>query len=456
MAAAWIIMQAVGFVEAPLRLPPWADTLAIVLLIAGLPVALILAWAQETQAPATDDVAEPKAARGLSIAVLPFDNLSGDEEFGYLADGLVDEVITILAQNPSFFVIARNTMFTYKGQAVNVQDVARELGVAYVIEGSVRQAGTQMRINVQLIEAETGAHAWSERFLFDVSEIFDIQDKMIEGIAAHLGDEVMAAELTKLKARPTNDLGAWELFIRTSDWRRDGTRATEPLLRQALKRDPDFAAAMATLALVLMISMRIQGVKEETLKEALTLAERALSLAQGDPLVMTPVAQTLAQLGQHERALQMIEAALLKAPGLAMCHATHAAINLAMGEAREALQAANRALELSPRDMAASAFLVILGNAEMLLGNLEASLAHARNAQKFASGTEQHWGVATTHANVLALMGRTEEAREVYATGRRAHPDASIEGYVQSINMAMKEPVAEKLLEGLRKAGIVE
>ncbi len=459
VVSAWIIAQVASLVLPNFAAPPWVMPVLLIVLGLGLPLAIILAWAQETQAPASkvaDTDAEPTAVRGLSIAVLPFDNLSGEDEFGYLADGLVDEVITILAQNPRFFVIARNTTFTYKGQAVNVQDVGRELGVAYVIEGSVRKSGTQMRINVQLIETETGAHAWSERFLFEAAEIFDIQDQMIEGIAGHLGDEVLAAELIRLKARPTEDLGAWELYIRTSNWRRDGAATAAPLLRQALERDPDFAAAMATLAIVSVTQMRWHGPTEDGKREALALAERALELAPGDPLVLLPVAQTFSQLGQHDRASQIADALLLKAPGIVHCHATYASTKIGMGQAAEALQAGRRVLELSPRDMANSSFLTILGIAELMLGNLDAAIVLARDAAKFAGAPQQRWSVSVVLSNLLALAGEIEEAQETFARAQQQCPDASIEGYVQFTEMAMMKPVAEKMFEGLRLAGIVE
>lgn len=459
VVAAWIIAQVASLVLPSFAAPGWVMPVLLIVLGLGLPLAIILAWAQETQAgmvEVTELPEEPSTAKGLSIAVLPFDNLSGEEEFGYLADGLVDEIITILAQNPRFFVIARNTMFTYKGQAVNVQDVGRELGVAYVIEGSVRKSGEQMRINVQLIEAATGAHAWSERFIFDVAQIFDIQDQMIEGIAGHLGDQVLAAELTRLKARPTEDLGAWELYIRTSNWRKEGPAVTAPLLRQALARDPEFAAAMATLAIVLMIGLRGKQQDQAVMDEALALAERALLLAPDDPLVMTPAANALAQLGQHERAIKIAEAALLRAPGDARCHALRATIMSQMGEGAEALKSAQRTLELSPHDMAASTFLIILGHAELQLGNLEAALEHVQKAERFSRTPEGLWGVRMALANILALSGELDQAREVYERCKRDYPLADLEGHVTFVRRSMQSGSADLMLQGLKLAGIIE
>ncbi len=459
IVAAWIILQVSGSIESAANLPDWTDTLVLVLLGLGLPLAIILAWAQETQAgtkEVTDSATGIAAEKGISIAVLPFDNLSGEDEFGYLADGLVDEVITILAQNPRFFVIGRNTTFTYKGQAVNLRDVGRELGVAYVIEGSVRKAGDQMRINVQLIEAETGAHAWSDRFVFDVAEIFDIQDQMIEGIAGHLGDEVLAAEISKLTARPTDDLGAWELFIRTMDWRKTGPSAAEPLLREALKRDPDFAVAMATLSILLVMKQRATTYDQAVLDEALALGERALELSPSDPLVMGAVSTAFQRLGLHDRAIQLAEAVLQKAPGDARSYAVHAGAKMAAGDGEAALTSARRALELSPRDIAASGFLNVLSAAELQLGNLEASLEHVRNAEKFAGNAEARWTLGLALANILALTGDADEAKRVFEKAKHGHPAGDLNSYMQFTKMNFNEELAERMLQGLRTAGIVE
>ncbi len=459
IVSAWIIAQVASLVLPNFAAPGWVMPVLLIVLGLGLPLAIILAWAQETQA--ADDAAamtetEPVATKGVSIAVLPFDNLSGEEEFGYLADGLVDEVITILAQNPRFFVIARNTTFTYKGQAVNVQEVGRELGVAYVIEGSVRKAGRQMRINVQLIEAGTGAHAWSDRFVFDAEEIFDIQDQVIEGIAGHLGDEVLAAEVARLKERPTDDLGAWELYIRTTDWRRTGSQSAMALLRQALARDPEFAAATAMLAEVLAVDSRTRLLRDDEIAEILSLADRASELSPRDPLVLAHVANALSIIGELERARQIAESLMRTASGYAPILATLAVIKTRSGEAAEAVRLAERVIELSPRDMAMSAFLGVLAQAHIQLGNLETALDYARDAVNFSGSGEQLWPSRICLANVLGLTGKHDEARRIFDLAKRDYPEADINAFVRHHETVMVDTALASALGGLRKAGIIE
>ncbi len=457
--SAWIVAQVASLVLPNFAAPGWVMPVLLIVLGLGLPLAIILAWAQETQAadgaePAIDT--EPIANKGMSIAVLPFDNLSGEDEFGYLADGLVDEVITILAQNPRFFVIARNTTFTYKGQAVNVQDVGRELGVTYVIEGSVRKAGQQMRINVQLIEASTGAHAWSDRFVFDADEIFDIQDQVIEGIAGHLGDEVLAAEISRLSKRPTDDLGAWELYVRSIDWRRTGAKAAVTHLRQALKRDPEFAIATAMLAEILAAALQLRLPEDAEHAEIRALAERALLLAPRDPLVSAAVANALSLIGEHERANQLAESVKRTASGDAGILAVQAVVKMRSGEAAEAVRLAERVLELSPRDMAMSGFLNILTLAHIQLGNLESALNYCKDALSFSGSGEQMWTSRINMANLLGLRGELDEARRLVDLARKEYPDADLNAFVQHRKTCMVDTAAVAGLEGLQKAGIIQ
>ncbi len=184
-----------------------------------------------------------------SIAVLPFQNLSGDPEQEYFADGMVEEIITALSRIRWLFVIARNSTFTYKGQAVDVKQVGRDLGVRYVLEGSVRKGGNRVRITAQLIEAETGAHLWADRFDGSMEDVFDLQDRVATSVAGVIEPALQAAETRRARARPTSDLTAYDLFLRSFEllqaWSKEPALHALELLARAIARDPRYGIALA-------------------------------------------------------------------------------------------------------------------------------------------------------------------------------------------------------------------
>jgi len=183
-----------------------------------------------------------------SIAVLPFANLSGDPEQEYFADGMVEEIITALSRIRWLFVIARNSSFTYKGQAVDVKQVGRELGVRYVLEGSVRKAGGRVRITAQLIDATTGTHLWADRFDGALEDVFDLQDKVASSVAGVIEPALQAAETARSAARPTNDLTAYDLYLRAYAMQLSSAPEALLLLDQAIGRDPHYGAALTLAA----------------------------------------------------------------------------------------------------------------------------------------------------------------------------------------------------------------
>jgi TolB-like protein/class 3 adenylate cyclase len=223
-----------------------------------------------------------------SIAVLPFQNMSGDPEQDYFADGMVEEIITALSRIRWLFVIARNSSFTYKGQAVDVKQVGRELGVRYVLEGSVRKGGSRVRITAQLIEAETGAHLWADRFDGSMEDVFDLQDRVASSVAGVIEPALQAAEIRRAGQRPTDDLTAYDLYLRalqcTQNWDRDGTIQAVLLMEQAATRDPQFGAALALAACChLMLSLNGWTEKPEISRLAgIDLARKALRAAGDD------------------------------------------------------------------------------------------------------------------------------------------------------------------------------
>src|SRR5262245_49658263 len=236
-----------------------------------------------------------------SIAVLAFDNLSGDPEQGYFVDGMVEEIITALSRIRWLFVIARNSSFTYKGRAVDVKQVGRELGVLYVLEGSVRRAGNRIRISAQLLDATTGAHLWADRFDAQLADVFELQDNVASSVAGVIEPRLEAAEYHRSTQRATNDLTAYDLFLRARahafSWERDGIIRALDLLGQALTRDADYGKALAQAAHCHM-QLNINGWSEDqqSRQEGVDLARRALRAAGDDPNVLAHVAHVLGHL----------------------------------------------------------------------------------------------------------------------------------------------------------------
>src|SRR5437762_2855195 len=239
-----------------------------------------------------------------SIAVLPFENMSGDPDQEYFADGMVEEIITALSRIRWLFVIARNSTFTYKGQAVDVKQVGRELGVRYVLEGSVRKGGNRVRITAQLIDAETGTHLWADRFDGSLEDVFDLQDKIAVSVAGVIEPAVQAAEIRRSSKRPTNDLTAYDLYLRAlphwGSYEKGRVLQALGLLAQAIERDPHYGPALALAAHcnhLLMVNDWSDD-PEKNRREGSDLARRALRADADDPEVLASVGFTLGVFGE--------------------------------------------------------------------------------------------------------------------------------------------------------------
>src|SRR5580692_10122878 len=259
-----------------------------------------------------------------SIAVLPFQNMSGDPEQEYFADGMVEEIITALSRIRWLFVIARNSSFTYKGQAVDLKQVGRELGVRYVLEGSVRRAGGRVRITAQLIEAEGSAHLWADRFDGPLEEVFELQDNVALSVAGVIESAVQAAEIRRSAERPTSDLTAYDLYLRALpdclSWDDGRVRAALARLEQAIERDPQFGPALGFAAVCNHALGRYGGGKgtEAHRRAALDLAHRALQASPGDAGVIANAAFMLGSLGEDIKpAIALVDRALELNPSFA-------------------------------------------------------------------------------------------------------------------------------------------
>jgi TolB-like protein/class 3 adenylate cyclase len=300
-----------------------------------------------------------------SIAVLPFANMSGDPDQEYFADGMVEEIITALSRIRWLFVIARNSSFTYKGQTVDVEEVGRELGVRYVLEGSVRKAGTRVRITGQLIDALTGTHLWADRFDGSLEDVFDLQDKVASSVAGVIEPALRAAETARSAGRPTNNLTAYDLYLRANAMVWSSARQSPEALRlmeQAIARDPHYGPALAWAAYCcyrLLVDDRSEDRGADALKGA-DFARRALEMAGDDPGVLTNAAQALAYFGEDIGAMMaLVDRALALNPNFARGWLVSGTLRLWAGQPDIAIKHAEASLRLSPRVRIGTSSLVI-------------------------------------------------------------------------------------------------
>jgi adenylate cyclase len=375
-----------------------------------------------------DGRASPKPSLALpdkpSIAVLPFQNMSGDPEQEYFADGMVEEIITALSRIRWLFVIARNSSFTYKGQAVDVKRVGRELGVRYVLEGSVRKAGTRIRITGQLIDAINGAHLWADRFDGPLEDIFELQDRVASSVAGVIEPTLQAAEMRQSAQRRTEDLTAYDLYLRgrasSLSWDKPGISRGLDLLGKALERDPHYAPALA-LAAACYSQLHQNGWSENPeidRQQGIEYARRALRVSGDDPYVLGEVANVL---GYFERdinpAIVLIDRALELNPSFALGWLRSGWLRLWSGQPDLAIEHFERSLRLNPR--------------RKMPASLGIGVAHffARRLDQAAAllllSMQEHGNWAPTHrflASCYAHMGRLRDAQEIVKRLREITP----------------------------------
>jgi adenylate cyclase len=349
-----------------------------------------------------------------SIAVLPFQNMSGDPEQDYFADGMVEEITTALSRIRWLFVIARNSSFVYKGQAVDVKQVGRELGVRYVLEGSIRKAGKRIRITGQLIDAISGAHLWADRFDGAVEEVFELQDSVASSVAGVIEPTLQAAELQQSARRRTDDLTAYDLYLRaraeTSSWDKQGVLPALDLLGKSLERDPHYAPALALVA-GCHRTLHMNGWSENPERDrqrGVEYGRRALRVGGDDPEVLGQVAYAL---GYFERdinpAIALIDRALELNPSFAIGWLWSGYLRLWNGQADLAIEHFEKSLRLNPRLKARS---FPIGLAHFFARRLDKAAALLLLAIQEAPG----W--APTYrflASCYAHMGRLSDAQDM-------------------------------------------
>lgn len=392
-----------------------------------------------------------------SIAVLPFDNMSSDPDQDYFADGIVEGLTAALSRIRSFFVIARNSAFAYKGRHMNVIDIGRELGVGYVLEGSVQRAGGKLRITVQLIETTSGAHLWAEKYDGADSELFDLQDRITEQVAGALQPSIQRAEIDRARRKRPHDMGAYDYAMRAMQhvWMQEQDEAAKALelLENALEIDPDYPLALALSAwcwsqhLVYSWSEEIVPIKAR----ALAMVEKAAGLSGDDPLILSVLGVVHTFARNYGTARILLERAIAIDPNAAWALSRLGWLEVYADDPGAAFQHFEHAIRLSPLDPMNFNNLVGMAAAHQISGGYNAS---ANLFQRALMERPNAFWIHRNLAPALLAAGRSEEAVASKNAMLKAYPDMTIKRYKEA--MVLSPQALEDIAINLRKLGIPE
>jgi TolB-like protein/Flp pilus assembly protein TadD len=370
-----------------------------------------------------------------SIAVLPFQNLSGDPEQEYFADGMVEDIITGLSRSKSLFVIARASSFTYRGKAVDIKRVGRELGVRYVLEGSVRKVGDRIRITGQLVDAATGNDIWADRYDSTLDDIFELQDRVTMSVIGAIAPQLERAEIARAQRKPTESLQAYDYYLRalasTYRFTREANIEALKLTQTANNLDPDFAAPFALGANLLgqrwAFGWSSGGAEDAT--EARRLAKRAIELDKDDPTVLTLAGGILAIfVGEVEEGAALLTRAISLDPNLAAARIWSGWVQLYLGDGEAAIEQFQIGLRMSPLDPRIYVAQTGMASAHFSAGRYEDGSLWAKIAvQQNPNYVVAHRVLTACHA----MAGRVEEARQACAVARQIEPSQRISAVIE-------------------------
>ena len=403
-------------------------------------------WTGSAASPAGE--APPPLPDKPSIAVLPFTNMSGDAEQEYFSDGITEDIITELSRFHTLFVIARNSSFAYKGQSVNVGKIGRELGVAYVVEGSVRKAGNRVRITGQLVEAATGNHLWAERYDRELEDIFAVQDEVVQAIAAAIPGRLGEVAIERARHKPTENMTAYDYVLR-GDWHRERDY-TDPnalaMYEKAIAADPRCARAYAGAAEYHSYSVWISGVPpEDAVPLARSFIEQALALDESDPGLHAMATATYIEVGEHDLARRHIDRAFALNPNDASIMWTLGLVLAYLGDHDEARQWHRKAMRVDPHF--ADGLREPMADAAYMARRYDELIALFRGWP--SPPPHMYAELAAAHAQ----LDQMDEAREAL---ERYHQSTSetVEGLHYHVNMCARQEDRDHWLEGYRKAGL--
>ena len=386
-----------------------------------------------------------------SILVLPFDDLSEGQLHPGTVDGFTEDLTTLLARMPGYFVVARNTAFTFRGQNPDVRELGQSLDVRYVLEGSIRTLGDQLRVTAQLIETESGTHLWAEKFERPATDMALTLDEVATVVARQLGGELTRAEAALAARRPA-DQGAWEYYqqakstLMSRGWSESSFDEVARLLRLAIKTDPEFAPPRGYLALILAVGHWVKLVpdRQAAHDEALACADTALELAPNSSEVLGYVGCALSDLGYGQRGVPIIERAIDLDPSNAQAFAALGAAKVIRGDLEAGIAQLEHAVELSPRDAGYAPWSTMLSIGSALLGEQEKSLYWAQSA---CQSDARYFPSRIAYARAPACAGEVSEAVAALDEAKRMYPDLNRD-YVSGF-------MGEWVVQQLNEAGVV-
>jgi len=443
---------------------PWTSRYRWVTLIVAIIVVLgaitLAIWKAYLKPPPIKVASVEKMAFPLpdkpSIVVLPFVNMSDDPKQEFFSDGITEEIITALSKSPDLFVIARNSTFAYKGRQVKVKQVSEELGVQYVLEGSVRKAGDQVRITAQLIDAITGYHLWSERYDRDLKDIFALQDEITLKVMTALLGKLQLGPRAQVMARGARNLEAFlkamegrEIFYRQN---KEANAMARKLLEEAIALDPKYARAYANLGSTHMFDALLGWSKSpgESIARAMELAYKAISLDESDPFAHAFLAYLYGVTRQHDKALSQLERAFALDPNFPDALFVMAQVLIWIGKPEEAIPLLQKALR--PNPIPPVQYLNVLSAAYRVAGQYEKAIETSKKAVQRSPNSQLAYLYLTA---ACALAGREEEARAAAAEVLRINPKFYIERHAMGLAQAYKNQIhTERFVDALRKAGL--
>ncbi len=472
---AWLLVEIVVTVEAPLNLPGWMDTFVIVLVVVGFPLALILSWAydltptgiertkhlensdeisQESTAAVSQEQESPLNVLPYSLAVLPFTNMSDDPEQEYFSDGLTEDIITDLSLIPGLFVIARNSTFTYKGKSVDVRRLGEEMGVRYVLEGSVRKSANQVRVTAQLIEAANGHHLWAKKYDRGLDDVFAIQDELTREIVTAMDVELVSGERGRHQRSRVKNPEAREALYRgmAQFYKFDSASHAQAKMffEQFTRLEPDSILGYVWQAQMCQIEVFMGRAedKDSSLENMEMFVTQALKIDDRDPLALGHAGMHQLFLGNHDQSIAFAKQALAEAPGMDSPYYSLGWFQMFNDTPLEGIENLKRAMRLSPIVTAPRS--TILGTAYRNAGQLELAVATLENTvirfPAFISGR-------VALASCYILIGKKKKAKQEAREILRRDPAYTIARYTTP-NLYRNKETMEKWAESLRKAGI--
>jgi adenylate cyclase len=391
-----------------------------------------------------------------SIAVLPFTNMSGDPEQDYIGDGLSENIISALSLSSKIFVIARNSTFTYKGKPVKVQQVAEELGVQYVLEGSIQKSGDRLRVTAQLIDAQTGHHLWSDVYDREMRELFDLQDEITKKIVVSIGVELTAGEDDRVFAKSTDNLQAWKKYIKGRELaekmnKEANTKARE-YFEAALEIDPEFVSAWIALAGTHWADSRWGDTPSMSVKQAFELMQKALKLDEKNPEVHSSLGIMYLYSREHARAITEGKRAIVLNPNFAQGHALLGWTMYCSGRFEEAITLVKKAYRLNPKLEPQGH--ITLGESYIFLRRYDEALEVFNQLEEHnLSDTFAGW-VRIDFSFLYQELGKGEEAREYMAETIKIYPDLSLEKFINRTHPFKNKIHQHRMMDALRKAGM--